>query len=81
MLTIYGDSPSRLSSLLYLACVACCAASRPFPASVRSRADRHRFSKVPEITAYFWAIKALSTAMGESTSDYLVHAMNPELAE
>jgi len=35
---------------------------------------------VPEITAYFWAIKALSTAMGESTSDYLVHAMNPELA-
>jgi uncharacterized membrane-anchored protein len=36
--------------------------------------------RVPQITAYFWAIKALSTAMGESTSDYLVHAMNPELA-
>src|ERR1700755_1649435 len=36
--------------------------------------------RVPEITAYFWAIKALSTAMGESTSDYLVHAMAPELA-
>jgi len=36
--------------------------------------------RVPEITAYFWAIKALSTAMGESTSDYLVHAINPELA-
>jgi uncharacterized membrane-anchored protein len=36
--------------------------------------------RVPEITAYFWAIKALSTAMGESTSDNLVHAMNPELA-
>ena len=36
--------------------------------------------RVPEITAYFWAIKALSTAMGESTSDYVVHAMNPELA-
>ncbi len=36
--------------------------------------------RVPEITAYFWAIKALSTAMGESTSDYLVHAMNPEVA-
>ena len=36
--------------------------------------------RVPKITAYFWAIKALSTAMGESTSDYLVHAMNPELA-
>ena len=36
--------------------------------------------RVPEVTAYFWAIKALSTAMGESTSDYLVHAMAPELA-
>jgi uncharacterized membrane-anchored protein len=36
--------------------------------------------RVPEITAYFWAIKALSTAMGESTSDYLVHAMPPVLA-
>ena len=33
--------------------------------------------RVPEITAYFWAIKALSTAMGESTSDYLVHAIDP----
>jgi uncharacterized membrane-anchored protein len=36
--------------------------------------------RVPEITIYFWVIKALSTAMGESTSDYLVHRMNPELA-
>jgi uncharacterized membrane-anchored protein len=36
--------------------------------------------RVPEITVYFWVIKALSTAMGESTSDYLVHAMPPVLA-
>ncbi len=36
--------------------------------------------RVPEITVYFWVIKALSTAMGESTSDYLVHAMAPVLA-
>jgi uncharacterized membrane-anchored protein len=36
--------------------------------------------RVPEITACFWAIKALSTAMGESTSDYLVHAMDPKVA-
>lgn len=36
--------------------------------------------RVPEITAYFWTIKALSTAMGESTSDYLVHAINPVVA-
>ena len=33
--------------------------------------------RVPEITAYFWVIKGLSTAMGEATSDYLVHAMHP----
>jgi uncharacterized membrane-anchored protein len=36
--------------------------------------------RVPEITAYFWIIKGLSTAMGESTSDFLVHVMNPVLA-
>lgn len=36
--------------------------------------------RVPEITVYFWIIKGLSTAMGESTSDYLVHVMNPVLA-
>ena len=36
--------------------------------------------RVPEITVYFWAIKALSTAMGESTSDYSVHAIAPVAA-
>ena len=36
--------------------------------------------RVPEVTLIFWVIKAMSTAMGESTSDYLVHAMAPELA-
>ena len=36
--------------------------------------------RVPEITVYFWAIKALSTALGESTSDYLVHVINPLVA-
>ena len=33
--------------------------------------------RVPEITVFFWASKALSTAMGESTSDYGVHAIAP----
>ncbi len=33
--------------------------------------------RVPEITAYFWIIKVLSTAMGEATSDYLVHTLHP----
>jgi uncharacterized membrane-anchored protein len=36
--------------------------------------------RVPEITVVFWAIKGLSTAFGESSSDFLVHAMVPELA-
>ena len=36
--------------------------------------------RVPQITVFFWVIKALSSAMGESTSDYLVHRMNPKLA-
>lgn len=36
--------------------------------------------RVPEITVAFWVVKGLSTAMGESTSDYLVHVMAPELA-
>jgi uncharacterized membrane-anchored protein len=31
--------------------------------------------RVPEITAFFWVIKGLTTAMGESTSDYLVHTL------
>lgn len=35
---------------------------------------------MPEVTAYFWIIKGLSTAMGEATSDYLVHRMDPVLA-
>jgi len=36
-------------------------------------------SKVPRVTAYFWVIKILTTAMGEATSDYLVHGFNPYL--
>jgi uncharacterized membrane-anchored protein len=39
-----------------------------------ARAASRRPLRVPEITAYFWIIKGLSTAMGESTSDYLVHS-------
>lgn len=36
--------------------------------------------KVPEVTIYFWIIKLLTTAMGESTSDYLVQRLNPYVA-
>lgn len=36
--------------------------------------------KVPEITVFFWTVKLLSTAMGESTSDYFVYNVDPYLA-
>lgn len=36
--------------------------------------------KVPEVTAYFWFIKLLTTAMGEVFSDFLVHHINPVIA-
>ena len=45
-----------------------------------ARLTAHGALKVPQITAYFWVIKALSTAMGESTSDYSVHAIDPVIA-
>jgi uncharacterized membrane-anchored protein len=37
-------------------------------------------SKVPEVTAYFWIIKILTTFVGEATSDYLVHTISPYVA-
>jgi uncharacterized membrane-anchored protein len=42
----------------------------------------HQFhsSKVPLIGVGFWTIKLLSTAMGEATSDFLVHRFSPPLA-
>ncbi|MEY2397410.1 MAG: hypothetical protein QOJ00_584 [Actinomycetota bacterium] len=36
--------------------------------------------RVPEVGAYFWIIKALSTAMGEATSGFLVAQFHPVLA-
>lgn len=41
---------------------------------------RYLLAKVPQITIFFWIVKILTTAMGESTSDFLVQAINPELA-
>jgi uncharacterized membrane-anchored protein len=37
-------------------------------------------SKVPEVTLYFWITKVLTTGMGETTSDYLVHRLGPPTA-
>src|SRR5579884_1521536 len=36
--------------------------------------------KVPEVTVFFWIIKLLTTGMGETTSDYLVHTIDPVIA-
>src|ERR1700681_2790657 len=36
--------------------------------------------RVPEVTVYFWVVKVLTTAVGESTSDYLVHRFDPVVA-
>ena len=36
--------------------------------------------KVPELTVFFWITKILTTAVGESTSDYLVKHFPPVLA-
>lgn len=44
------------------------------------RHARHIFTKVPEVTLFFWIIKILTTGMGETTSDYLVHILNPIVA-
>jgi len=40
----------------------------------------HAMRKVPEVTVFFWIIKLLTTAMGEVTSDYLVHQIDPVIA-
>lgn len=41
--------------------------------------SRQVIRKVPQVTIFFWFIKLLSTALGESTSDYLVNSFNPYL--
>ncbi len=51
---------------------------RVTPPRAGNNARRH--SKVPEVTAFFWIVKALTTGMGESTSDFLVHHLVPEIA-
>jgi uncharacterized membrane-anchored protein len=40
----------------------------------------HTAKKVPEITAFFWIIKILTTAMGEAASDFSVKAISPSIA-
>ena len=55
-------------------------------ATTSSNSERHSggfsepVSKVPAATAVFWITKALTTAMGESSSDFLVHRFPPVAA-
>lgn len=41
---------------------------------------RRATTKVPELTLYFWITKILTTGMGETTSDYLTHRLDPMIA-
>lgn len=43
-------------------------------------ARKHDGLRVPQITVLFWVVKLLSTALGESTSDYLVNTISPVVA-
>jgi uncharacterized membrane-anchored protein len=43
------------------------------------RTIRHR-NTVPQVTALFWVAKILTTAMGETTSDFLVKTIDPVVA-
>jgi uncharacterized membrane-anchored protein len=42
--------------------------------------ERRTEVKVPQIIALFWVVKVLTTAMGESVSDYSVHRFDPVVA-
>lgn len=53
------------------------ATDRPYR---RYRAGVSEWVKVPEITALFWITKILTTAMGEATSDTMVHGISPPVA-
>jgi uncharacterized membrane-anchored protein len=40
---------------------------------------RKSLRKVPQIAVIFWVIKLITTALGESSSDYLIHDFSPAL--
>ena len=54
--------------------------SMPSPGGRLAHPSWQALTKVPKITLYFWVIKILTTAMGESLSDYMVHRFNPYFA-
>ncbi|HEU5227215.1 MAG TPA: hypothetical protein VFU49_05330, partial [Ktedonobacteraceae bacterium] len=54
--------------------------SKTVPQSQPMQFAMQAMKKVPEVTIIFWVIKLFSTAMGESTSDYLVFHIDPYVA-
>ena len=54
--------------------------SIPYEVGSTPSLGRQMLNKVPEITVFFWIIKVLTTGMGEVTSDYLAHQLNPVIA-
>lgn len=42
--------------------------------------NQNLLRKVPQVTAIFWVVKILTTAFGESTTDYLVKVIDPVIA-
>jgi uncharacterized membrane-anchored protein len=42
--------------------------------------QQRTWRKVPQVTVYFWIVKVLTTAMGEATSDFAVHQIDPVVA-
>jgi len=50
------------------------------PVRAGARYVRRDWVKVPEIGLWFWTAKVLSTGLGETFSDFLVHVMDPAVA-
>jgi uncharacterized membrane-anchored protein len=55
-------------------------ATRQLRAARRSAPGRYEASKVPKITALFWVIKILTTAMGEAAADFAAFRYGPVVA-
>ncbi len=53
---------------------------KPYNSDQALQGGRSLVKKLPEVTVLFWLIKLLTTGMGETTSDYLVHQMDPLFA-
>lgn len=47
---------------------------------LRNYFSRKIVRKVPEVIVLFWVVKLLTTAFGESTSDFMVHTLDPVIA-